>query len=186
MPSQHLQARKLICRGIFDNIRSFRDLEERIEQQQTTKDVGDAFEIFVEGYLATQRLMQAEKVWLVGQIPLEIRRKLNLPANTKGVDGLFRTIPGDFVPYQVKFRSAREPLTYTEVASFLGLTERARDRVIFTNASDVARDAKTRDAIRTVRAQDFNRLTQDDFLVIESWLKHKHVQPPKRIPRPYQ
>jgi len=68
----------------------------------------------------------------------------------------------------------------------LGLTERAPDRVIFTNASDVARDAKTRDAIRTVRAQDFNRLTQDDFLVIESWLKHKHVQPPKRIPRPYQ
>jgi len=186
MPSQHLQARKLIRRGIFDDIRSFCDLEERIEQQPTTKDVGDAFEIFVEGYLATQKLMQAEKVWLVGQIPLEIRRKLNLPANTKGVDGLIRTIPGELVPYQVKFRSAREPLTYTEVASFLGLTERARDRVIFTNASDVARDAKTRDAIRTVRGQDFNRLTQDDFLVIESWLKHKHVRPPKRVPRPYQ
>jgi superfamily II DNA or RNA helicase len=90
------------------------------------------------------------------------------------------------VPYQVKFRSAQEPLTYTEVASFLGLTERARDRVIFTNASDVARDAKTRDAIRTVRGQDFNRLTQDDFLVIERWLKHKPVQLPKRVPRPYQ
>ncbi|MCI0427151.1 MAG: Helicase associated domain protein, partial [Nitrospiraceae bacterium] len=186
MPSQHLQARKLIRRGIFDDIRSFRDLEERIEQQPTTKDVGDAFEIFVESYLATQKLMQAENVWLVGQIPLEIRRKLNLPANTKGVDGLFRTIPGELVPYQVKFRSAREPLTYTEVASFLGLTERARDRVIFTNASDVARDAKTRDAIRTVRSQDFNRLTQDDLLVIESWLKDKHVQSPKRVPLPYQ
>ena len=53
--------------------------------------------------------------------------------------------------------------------------------------SDVARDAKTRDAIRTVRAQDFSRLTQDDFLVIvKRWLKHKHVQPPKRVPRPYQ
>lgn len=186
MPSQHLQARRLVHRGIFDDIRSFRDLEERIEQQPTTKDVGDAFEIFVEGYLATQKIMQVEKVWLVGQIPLEIRMKLNLPANTKGVDGLFRTIPGELVPYQVKFRSAREPLTYTEVASFLGLTERARDRVIFTNASDIARDAKTRDAIRTVRGQDFNRLTQDDFLVIGSWLKRKHVQPPKRVPRPYQ
>ena len=186
MPSQHPQARKLIRRGIFDDVRSFRDLEKRIGQQPTTKDVGDAFEIFVEGYLATQKLMQAEKVWLVGQIPLEIRGKMNLPANTKGVDGLFRTLPGELVPYQVKFRCAREPLTYTEVASFLGLTERARDRVIFTNASDVARDAKTRDAIRTVRAQDFNRLTQDDFLVIESWLKHKHVQSRKRVPRPYQ
>jgi hypothetical protein len=96
MPSQHYQARKLIRRGIFDDIRSFRDLEERIEQQPTTKDVEDAFEVFVEGYLATQRLMQAEKVWLVGQIPLEVRRKLNLPANKKAS-------MASSVPYQVSW-----------------------------------------------------------------------------------
>ena len=49
-----------------------------------TKIVGDALEVFVEGYLATQQKMQAEAVWLVGQIPLDIRLKLNLPNDAKG------------------------------------------------------------------------------------------------------
>jgi predicted helicase len=184
MPSHHLQAKRFA--ETFDGIQAFSEVEKRIAKQRPTKNAGDAFEIFIEGYLATQKIMQADKVWLVGQIPLEIRKELNLPANTKGVDGVFRTVSGDLVPYQVKFRYSREPLTYTEVASFLGLTERARDRVIFTNAMDVARDAKTRDAIRTVRAQDFNKLTREDFLGIERWLKHRRAEPSKRIPRPYQ
>ena len=182
----HQQARKLIKRGIFDNVVSFRDLENRIAQQPTTKDVGDAFEIFVEAYLATQRIMQAEKVWPVGQIPFEIRSQMNLPANTTGVDGVFRTLSNELVPYQVKFRTLGQSLTYTEVATFLGLTERASDRVIFTNTRDVARDAKTRDAIRTVRVQDFCRLTPEDFSSIENWLKQKPVERPQRLPRPYQ
>jgi hypothetical protein len=39
----------------------------------------DALEIFVEGHLAAHQPMQAEAVWLVGQVPLDVRRQLNLP-----------------------------------------------------------------------------------------------------------
>jgi hypothetical protein len=44
-----------------------------------SKLVGDALEIFVEAYLATQPIAQCERNWLVGQIPLQIRRDLVLP-----------------------------------------------------------------------------------------------------------
>jgi hypothetical protein len=61
---------------------------------------------------------------------------------------------------------ALEPTGYTEVAPFLGLTERATDRIVFTNSDEFAEDVKNRDAMRTVRGIDFDDLTGDDFRAI--------------------
>jgi hypothetical protein len=68
MPSKHAYAELLIRRGLYNNLRSFAELEQRISVlgDENTKIVGDAFEVFVEGYLATQQKMQVERVWLVG------------------------------------------------------------------------------------------------------------------------
>ena len=110
MPSSHSAAGVLVHQErLFNNLSSFRELEQRIQalHDQNTKAVGDAFEIFIEAYLATQVTFQAEKVWIVGQIPAEIRQQLNLPADTKGIDGVFQTHSGELVPYQVKFRTER-------------------------------------------------------------------------------
>ena len=110
-------------------------------------------------------------MWLVGQVPHDIRRQLNLPSDTKGIDGIIQTRTGTLVPYQAKFRSQRAYLTYSEVAPFLGLTERATDRIIFTNSNELAKDVKNRDAMRTVRGIDFDDLTADDFRAISGWLR---------------
>jgi len=69
MTSKHVNAGRLIRRGLYDNLQSFAELEQRISAlgDENTKIVGDAFEVFVEGYLATHQKMQAETVWLVGQ-----------------------------------------------------------------------------------------------------------------------
>src|SRR5262249_15915829 len=90
-------------------------------------------------------------IWLVGQVPQGIRQQMNLPNDTKGTDGIFLTRTGVLVPYQVKFRSQRAYLTYTQIAPFLGLTERATDRIVFTNSNELAEDVKNRDAMRRVR-----------------------------------
>ena len=188
MPSKHANAGRLVQRGLYDNLRSFAELEQRISAlgDQNTKIVGDAFEVFVEGYLATHQKMQAETVWLVGQIPPDIRLKLNLPNDAKGIDGVFGTRTGTLVPYQVKFRSQRAYLTYTEIAPFLGLTERATDRIVFTNSNELAEDVKNRDAMRTVRGIDFDDLTEDDFKLISCWLRERPAAIGKLTPRPYQ
>jgi hypothetical protein len=67
MPSKHGNAGLLIKRGLYDNVRSFSELEKRISAlgDENSKTVGDAFEIFVEGYVATHQKLQAETVWLV-------------------------------------------------------------------------------------------------------------------------
>ena len=188
MSSKHAYAGHLIRQGLYDDLRSFAELEKRISAlgDENTKLVGDAFEVFVEGYLATHQKLQANEVWLVGQVPLDIRQQLNLPNDAKGIDGIFRTRAGTLVPYQVKFRSQRAYLTFTEVAPFLGVTERATDRIIFTNSNELAADVKNRDAIRTVRGIDFDNLDEDDFKAIGGWLKERPIAIPKLNPDPYQ
>jgi len=188
MSSKHVNSGQLIRRGLYDNLRSFAELENRIGSlgDENSKVAGDAFEVFVESYLATHQKMQAESVWPVGQVPLEIRQKLNLPNDTKGIDGVFQTRTGTLVPYQVKFRSERAYLTYTELAPFLGLTERATDRIVFTNSNELAEDVKNRDAMRTVRGIDFDNLTEDDFTAISAWLRTQPAPILKLTPYPYQ
>jgi len=109
MPSKHANASLLIRRGLYDNLHSFAELEQRISAlgDENSKAVGDALEVFVEAYLATHQKLQAEAVWLVGQVPQGIRQQMNLPNDAKGIDGIFRTRTGVLVPYQVKFRSQR-------------------------------------------------------------------------------
>jgi hypothetical protein len=59
MTSKHSQAPILISQGIFDSVKTFRDLEQRISAliDTNTKAQGDAFEIFVEAYLINQPKM---------------------------------------------------------------------------------------------------------------------------------
>jgi hypothetical protein len=87
MRSKHANARPLIQRGLYDILHSFTQLEQRISALggENSKAVGDAFEIFVEGYLATHQKLQAEAIWLVGQVPQSIRQQMNLPNDAKGI-----------------------------------------------------------------------------------------------------
>ena len=189
MPSTHSAAGVLVHQQrLFDKLSTFRELEQRIQglHEENTKAVGDAFEIFIEAYLSTQVALQADKVWLVGQVPPQVRQQLNLPADAKGIDGVFQTHGGELVPYQVKFRTERGTLNFTEVAPFLAITERAKDRILFTNARALATDAANRDALRVVRRADFHQLSENDFQAIEAWLKELPPPRPALIPRPHQ
>ena len=163
MPAKHIKARYWIATGIFDALPSFTDFEHRIDTIAEEKDRGDVFEIFVEGFLATQPIMQCVTHWVVGDIPLILRQQYNLPSDAKGIDGVYESRLGGHVAYQVKYRK-KGYLTYTEVAPFLGITERFTERVIFTTASELADDALNREGMRLVRGDDFRALEPDDLV----------------------
>ena len=185
MPAKHVKAKHWIATGIFDALTSFHDFEQRINGIAEEKDRGDVFEIFVEGFLATQPIMQCVTHWVVGDIPLTLRKQYNLPSDTKGIDGVYESRLGTHVAYQVKYRQ-KGYLTYTEVAPFLGITERFTERVIFTTASELADDALNRGGIRLVRGDDFRALEVDDLARIEAWLNAKPLPRSPFTPKPYQ
>jgi superfamily II DNA or RNA helicase/DNA-binding MarR family transcriptional regulator len=166
---------------VFDGLLSFPEFESRINQLAEEKDRGDVFEIFIEGYLATQSIAQCKEHWVVGSIPLALRERYNLPSDGTGIDGIYEATDGTHVAYQVKYRQ-KSNLTYQEVAPFLGLTERFTDRVIFTNAATLAHQAVAR--TRWVSRQDFLSLTPEALNEITSWIVGKPVERKRAEPDP--
>ena len=174
MASKHKEAQTFLRKGFFEGLKTFRDFEARTEKLANTKEVGDALEILVEAHLHLDRVLKAKNVWVVGDIPLNIRKSLNLPADSKGIDGVYEDASGNIIPYQVKYRTDKETLPYGEVSSFLGITEESlKDRVIFTNARNLASDITKRKGLRSFKAAQFHSLTEEDFDRIHDWLSDK-------------
>jgi len=71
----HHKSAHWIRQGIFDELQSFQGFEARVNEILEEKDRGDIFEIFIEGYLATQTINQCVKHWVVGL--KEPRRRLS-------------------------------------------------------------------------------------------------------------
>ena len=106
----HLRAAELVRSGIYADVVVFAELESRIATLRDEKAKGDAFEVFAEAYLATQRKHDAEKVWPLSATALESLQRLGLSHQDYGVDGIFLTLLGHYNAYQVKFRSVRSRL----------------------------------------------------------------------------
>jgi hypothetical protein len=138
-----IKSKRWVRLGVFTPPSSFAEFESCVNTIFEEKDRGDVFEIFIEGYLATQEIAQSRQHWVVGAIPLELRERYKLPSDGTGIDGIYEAHDGSHVAYQVKYRQ-KSNLTYQEVAPFLGLTEQFSDRVIFTNASTLAHQALPR------------------------------------------
>ena len=177
----HTKSAYWIRQGIFDELQSFEAFEARVNKIAEEKDRGDVFEIFVEGYLATQTINQCVKHWVVGNIPLSLRERYKLPNDATGIDGIYETHDGSHVAYQVKYRQ-KEQLTFAEVAPFLGITEQFSDRVIFTNAARLSHKALVR--TRWVSADVFRALSPDALSSIEAWLKVKPIPVVRAKPDP--
>lgn len=181
MNAQHYKAAYWVRDGIFDELNSFADFEIKVNKVIEEKDRGDIFEIFIEGYLATQPIAQCVKHWIVGEIPLALREKYNLPSNATGIDGIYETDDGSHIAYQVKYRQ-KSNLTFAEVAPFLGITEAFADRVIFTNASTLSHMAIVR--TRWFNSEVFNSLSSNSLSLIEAWLKEKSAPIVRAAPDP--
>ena len=128
---KHPAYRRLVGCNFFRDLESFGQLEERIDALPTPQERGNAFEVFVEAYLATQRSIAARVVLPFDQIPREVRTKRSLDTvRDMGVDGVYETNLGGLNAYQAKFRSGRPALRWEELATFMGLTEQVDERVL--------------------------------------------------------
>ena len=115
MLPKHHKTSFFLKAGIFDNLSNFAELEERISELPTTVEEGDAFEVFTEAYFFTQKIEQSEEVWPFKSIPARIKENLSLGTNQQdmGVDGVFKTVSGEFNAYQA-FRKYRVCVEYSQ------------------------------------------------------------------------
>jgi predicted helicase len=119
--ARHPKATFFVQRQLFAGLTSFAKLESRIAALPEEKTRGDAFEVFAEAFLATQRKHDAAQVWPHGSVPLDTLKHLGFTESDQGVDGVLQTCLGEFDAYQVKFRTGRPALTWRELSTFIGL-----------------------------------------------------------------
>ena len=184
----HPKAKEFFKAGLFSGLKSFDELEKRIATFDDDKRKGDSFEVFAEAYLATQRKHDAEKIWPLNAVPLEILRKLGFSEKDYGVDGVFKTHLGHHNAYQVKFRSLRKPLTWRELSTFTGLADspHIHSRLLITNCDELPDVLNERQGFFCIRGSDLDRLTAEDFQAIEYWLAESAFVLPKKQPHPHQ
>ena len=190
---RHHLTKKFLQTGLFSGIRSFAELERRIEKLRadsegaTKKLKGDAFEVFAAAYLATQRSQMVKRIWpRMQSVPPTIARRLGWKPKDHGSDGLIETVAGDFRGYQAKFRTKRAALPWAEVSTFFGVTDRCDDRLLITNSTNVAEIAEQRSDFISVRGNDLDQLEAADFRAMLEWMRGAAPHRKKAIPRPHQ
>lgn len=187
MKSKHPATRYFMASKLFDGLNTFAEFEARITALPNNKERGDAFEVFAEAYLATQKINKAHEVWPFESIPREQRRLLALDTGRDmGVDGTYQTHGGELRAYQVKFRSNRSALTWDELSTFMGLTDQVSQRVLFTNCEALPSLMQDRSDFSAIRGSDLDRLVPEDFEAMRWWMHTGTVKYPHKQPKPHQ
>ena len=184
----HSKAKDFARSGLFAGVTSFEELEKRIAAIPENKGKGDAFEVFAEAYLTTQRKHDAKQVWPLSATPLDLLGKLGLGGMDYGVDGILQTLLGDLSAYQVKFRTGREPMTWRELSTFMGLADspHIRSRILITNCDELPPVINERQGFFCIRGSDLDRMEASDFQAIEAWLAEAAIMATKKKPLPHQ
>ena len=186
--AKHSKAAAYVRSQLFVGLTTFAELEQRIAALPEEKSRGDAFEVFAEAYLATQRKHDAAQVWPHGSVPLDTLKHLGLTESDQGVDGVLQTLLGEFDAYQVKFRTKRPALTWRELSTFIGLADspRIHSRVLLTNCDELPAVLNEKQGFFCIRGADLDRMEADDFRAIEAWLADSAFIAPKKTPLPHQ
>src|SRR5215813_8542612 len=104
--------------------KSWGDFYGRTKTLSTQGAKGAAFERLTQLYLQTtpEYRTELQHVWLLREVPADIRRRLNLPGPDEGIDLIARTRRGEYWAIQSKFRSQRDkPLNRRELGTFTSL-----------------------------------------------------------------
>ena len=184
--ARHPWAKSKLIAEIFRDASTFGEIETRIAALPSERERGAIFEAFAEGWLATQRIPRTREVWPGDTVPLSLQQRLRLPLKDMGVDGVFETHSNEPVCYQVKFRSGRPSLNWTELSKFFGLADFAHLRLLFTNCDDVSAVAESRRDVVFVRGNDLDALSSNDLRRIEAWFLARPIALPRKTPRPDQ
>src|SRR5208283_2093583 len=103
---------------------SWDDFWGQTKRLQSDAQKGAAFERLTQLYLQTtpEYRTKLQHVWLLRDLPVDIRRRLNLPGPDEGIDLIARTRRGEYWAIQSKFRSHRDkPLSRRELSTFTSL-----------------------------------------------------------------
>lgn len=152
-----------------------------------------AFERLTQLYLQTapEYRTKLQHVWLLRDIPVDIRRRLNLPAPDEGIDLIARARSGEYWAIQSKFRSQRDkPLSRRELGTFTSLAFNTCNNIALAVVAHTAtKPVSKRHLMRNTVEIGLDRwqsLDHEAWTLIVKSLKGRSTRPKARSPKPHQ
>ena len=86
--------------------KTYGELKQTFLNNSTKKEKGDIFELITKYYLLINPIYKTKlkKVWLLNEVPSEIKNYLNLPDNDEGIDLIAQTKDDEYWAIQCKYR----------------------------------------------------------------------------------
>jgi predicted helicase len=151
---------------------------------------GRIFEVATKLFLQTQVPYASilKDVWLLDEVPAEVRRELRLPGRDEGIDLIARTHQGEYWAIQVKYRSDYDqPLTRKEIATFTSLASNTCQNIaLAVVVHTCTKPIGKRDLLRNTVEIGLDRWREADWNLIVQRLKGKAARPKPRHPYRYQ
>jgi predicted helicase len=166
---------------------SFEEVEEEISKLETTKERGDAFELFTKYYLIFfKELYQIDKVFLFNEIPYNLKKNLSLEKSDYGVDGIIIFLSGEVAAFQSKFRKNKISAPYGELATFLSESEKADYKYILSNCYSLPRPVTKQKKVISILRDRFESLDNEFFTNLNRYFENKPLEKIRFFPRPHQ
>ncbi len=154
---------------------------------------GIIFERLTQLYLQTapEYCTKLQNVWVLRDVPFNIRHRLNLPAPDEGIDLIARTRSGEFWAIQSKFRTQRDkPLTRRELGTFTSLVFNTCNNIALAVVAHTAtKPVSKRHLMRNTVEIGLDRwqsLDHEAWALLVSGLKGHSARPKARSPKPHQ
>ena len=173
--------------------KSWEDFWDRTRALSSETEKGNAFERLTQLYLQTapEYRTKLKDVWLLREVPADIRRRLNLPGPDEGIDLLARTRRGEYWAIQAKFRSQRDkPLNRRELGTFTSLAFNTCNNIALavvahTCTKPVGKHHLMRNTVE-IGLDRWQSLDQVGWNLIVGRLKGRSARPEPRSPKPHQ
>jgi len=159
----------------------------------TASEKGIAFERLTQLYLQTapEYRTELQNVWMLRDVPSDIRQGLNLPSPDEGIDLVAATRHGEYWAIQCKFRSQRDkPLTRRELGTFTSLAFNTCNNIALavvahTSSRPVGKRHLMRHTVE-IGLDRFQSIDRDTWSQILERITGRSTRPEPREPRPHQ
>ena len=172
---------------------SWGDFYERTKKLSAGGEKGAVFERLTQLYLQTtpEYRTELQHVWLLREVPADIRKRLNLPGPDEGIDLIACTRRGEYWAIQSKFRSQRDiPLNRRELGTFTSLAFNTCNNIALavvahTANKPVSKHHLMRNTVE-IGLDRWQSLDHETWRLIVGRLKGRSARPEPRSPRPHQ
>jgi superfamily II DNA or RNA helicase len=172
--------------------RSWGDLQQRWSPL-SRKQKGDLFEQLTKHYLLLEPeyASKLKSVWLLGEVPTALAKRLKLPSNDQGIDLVAETKEGEYWAIQSKYREeSDQSITWREISTFTGLAfgvcRGFSYGLIASTTERITNVLKHQDRIGFAALDVWQGLDEEFFKRLQNHLYHKREVLKPRRPRPHQ